>query len=260
MTNSTEGLRYEVADRVAQITLCQPDTLNALTPAMLEALPLLISRAAQDGARALLLTGEGRAFCSGARLGSDGTGERDLGMLIDRLYNPVAQALAASPIPIVTAMNGLAAGAGVGLALGADIVIAARSSYLLLAFANIGLVPDAGSTWLVAKAVGRARALELALLAERLPAERAYELGLVTRVADDTSVLAEASAVAHKLAAMPTRALGLIRRQVRVALDDGFDATLAEERRNQHAAGFTSDHAEGVAAFREKRPPRFTGT
>lgn len=257
--NEIEGLGYDVEDAVAHVTLRQPESLNALTPTMLEGLPVLLHRAVEDKARAILLTGEGRAFCSGARLGGDGVGERDLGAVIDRLYNPLVRALADSPIPIVTALNGLAAGAGVGIALGADIVVAARSSYLLLAFANIGLVPDAGSTWLIAQAIGRARTLEMALLAERLPAERAQQYGLVARVVDDAAVHTEALAVARKLAAMPTLALGLIRRQVRTALGDGLDATLDAERAHQQRAGYSADHTEGVRAFREKRPPNFTG-
>lgn len=264
MPEDTDEIRYSLDGGVARITLAAPDKLNSLSPAMLGALPAIVGRAQDGGARCILLSGEGRAFCSGARLGGDGAGGgaggRDLGNVIDTYYNPIARAFADSSIPVVTALNGLAAGAGVGLALSGDIVIAARSAYLLLAFANIGLVPDAGSTWLVAQSVGRARALELALLAEKLPAEEAQTAGLIARVVSDDELAEESAAVAARLASMPTRALGMIRKQVRLALDAGLHASLEAERDNQRIAGQTEDHREGVRAFMEKRPALFTGT
>lgn len=259
MSDVADELRYELVDGVARITLAAPDKLNSLSPEMLAGIPGLIRRAHDDGARCILLSAEGRAFCSGARLGASGARGRDLGDVIDQYYNPIARSLATSEMPIVTALNGIAAGAGVGLALGADIVIAARSASLLLAFANVGLVPDCGSTWLIAQSLGRAKTLELALLAERLPAEKAAEMGLVARVVDDVALAQEAGAVALKLAAMPTKALGMIRKQVRRALDEGFEGSLAAERENQRIAGFSADHGEGVKAFLEKRKPDFKG-
>ena len=259
MPNDSPEIRWDHADGIARITLAAPDKLNSLSPDMLDTLPALVARAHDEQARVILLTGEGRAFCTGARLGANGAGGRDLGDVIDRYYTPLASAFAESDIPIVTALNGLAAGAGVGLALAGDIVVAARSAYLLLAFANIGLVPDAGSTWLVARSLGRARTLEMALLAERLPVEQAAAHGLISRVVDDGRLPSESLAIATKLAAMPTRALGMIRRQVRAALDEGFTASLAHERDNQRAAGNTEDHREGVQAFLDKRKPAFTG-
>lgn len=259
MQQSSDELRYSMEDGIARITLAAPAKLNSLSTEMLEGIPRLIERAHSDCARAILLTGEGRAFCSGARLSGGSSGKRDLGQTIDTLYNPLARSFSNSSIPLVTAMNGLAAGAGVGLALCGDIVIAARSSYLLLAFANIGLVPDAGSTWLIAQSIGRARTLEMALLAEKISAEKAAAIGLIARVVEDNMVESEALAVARRLASMPTAALGLIRKQVRVALDDGFDASLEAERDHQRIAGMTEDHQEGVRAFAEKRAPEFKG-
>jgi 2-(1,2-epoxy-1,2-dihydrophenyl)acetyl-CoA isomerase len=243
---------------VAVIRLNRPDELNAVTPDMLDLLAATFHRAAADGARAALITGQGRAFCAGASLSSGGAAG-DLGEKLVLHYNPVAEAMANLPIPIVSAVNGPAAGAGVSFALGADIVIAARSAYLLLAFANIGLVPDAGATWLIAKGAGRAKLLEMALLGERLPAHEALEAGLVTRVVDDGVVFDTAMAFAHRLAAMPTIALGLIRAQVKAALSGTLSETLALEAAHQARAGSSEDFREGVTAFLQKRKPEFRG-
>jgi 2-(1,2-epoxy-1,2-dihydrophenyl)acetyl-CoA isomerase len=244
---------------VGRITLNRPDQLNALTPDMLLAIPAALARLPSEGARVILLDARGRGFCSGAALGTRGNDTPDLGDKIDAFYNPLARGFADCAVPIVSAINGAAAGAGASIALAADIVVAARSAYLMLAFARIGLVPDAGATWLVAKSAGRLKALEMALLGEKMGAEEALACGLVTRVVDDAALTSTAADIAGRIAAMPTLAMGLIRRQVRVALDEGFDATLATERAHQSRAGFTEDHAEGVRAFREKRAPSFNG-
>jgi 2-(1,2-epoxy-1,2-dihydrophenyl)acetyl-CoA isomerase len=245
---------------IALLTLNAPDRLNAFSNAMIAALTRALMEAAETGARVVVITGTGRGFCSGATVTGDELGGSDLGDLIDAYYNPLALALADSPIPIVTAVNGVAAGAGASLALAGDIIIAARSAYLMLAFSRIGLVPDMGASWLVARGAGRVKALEMALLGEKLSAEEALAAGLVTRVVEDEALPEEAMATARKIAALPPIALGMIRRQIRAALDTEYGAMLAIERDNQRLAGFTRDHVEGITAFREKRMPLFDGT
>lgn len=258
-----QTILFDLSDNIATITLNRPDKLNALTPRVFEEASEAIDTALTQGARALVLTGAGKAFCSGADLKPDDYGyaglPEDLGELLDTHYNPFVQKLAALDIPIVAAINGPAVGAGLGIALTADITVAARSAYMLLAFVNIGLVPDAGATWLVAKGVGRTKALEMALLGDRISADEALQAGLITRVADDESVAAEAQAIARKLASGPTIAIGMIRKQVAAALNQTFGETLATERANQTKAGRTADFKESITAFAEKRPPVFKG-
>jgi 2-(1,2-epoxy-1,2-dihydrophenyl)acetyl-CoA isomerase len=243
---------------VAKVTLNRPDKLNSFTPAMMARLPDVLAEAVDGGARAIIVTGAGRAFCSGASLEGGGPSSGDPGEQLNQ-YNRFARAIAELPVPVVTAVNGAAAGAGASIAFSGDIILAARSSYFMLAFAKIALVPDMGATWLVTHAAGRVRALEMALLAEKMPAEEAHRVGLVTRVVEDERLMQTAEEVAHKLAAMPTRTLGLIRRQVMQAMEQTFDESLDLECKHQAIAAETEDFKEGTTAFREKRAAKFVG-
>lgn len=255
----SDMLRTERDGDVFTLTITRDERMNALTPELLIEVREAMERAVSEGARAIVWTGEGRAFSSGADMAAEGSLPDDLGELLDSAYNPLAQTIADLPVPLVVAVNGAAVGAGMGFALAGDIVIAERSAYFLLAFANIGLVPDAGSTWMVARAVGRARALDLALTGRKLEAEEAQAMGLIARVVDDGTSLAEAQALAQRFAAGPSIALGLIRKQVAHALEHDFAASIAEEARNQRSAGRSADFREAVNAFGEKRPPQFKG-
>lgn len=245
---------------VATITIARPERLNALSARTLEELREAVEESGRSGARCLLLTGEGRGFSSGADLGGDGGGlPEDAGEALEKYYNPLVEAIFASPVPVVAAVNGPAAGAGCSLALAADIVIAARSAYFLQAFVNIGLIPDAGATWLLPRLAGRARAMEMMLLGERVPAERALEWGLISRVVEDEALESEAVALATRLAQGPTVALGLIRRLAREAGHLPLGEALAAERAAQRTAGETQDFKGAVMAFLQKQQPRFEG-
>ena len=257
-------LLVDKSDGIATITLNRPERLNALSAdLMVELLQALTEVEADAGIRCLLLTGAGRGFCSGADLASgdlmqDG-GPPDLGKALHTNYHPVIRKLAAYRMPIVCAVNGPAAGAGMSLALTGDIVIAAKSATFLQAFANIGLVPDAGSTYFLPRLVGSARALGLTMLGEPLPAETAAAWGLVWKCVDDAALLDEARKVAKKFASGPTVGLGQIRKLIRQSAGNGLDAQLEAEREAQVIAGRSRDFIEGVMAFLQKRAAKFTG-
>ncbi|HEY0446038.1 MAG TPA: enoyl-CoA hydratase-related protein [Allosphingosinicella sp.] len=244
---------------VATVTLARPETLNALSAQTVDELRAAVEAAAGSGARCLLITGEGRGFSSGADLASGGGLPDDAGAALEKHFNPLVEAIFALPIPVVAAVNGPAAGAGCSLALSADIVIAARSAYFLQAFVNIGLIPDAGATWLLPRLAGRARAIEMMMLGERVPAETARDWGLISRVVEDEHLASEAVALATRLAQGPTVALGLIRRLARDAEQCALSDALGAERVAQREAGRTDDFKQAVAAFLQKRQPRFEG-
>ncbi|MBV9584491.1 MAG: 2-(1,2-epoxy-1,2-dihydrophenyl)acetyl-CoA isomerase [Alphaproteobacteria bacterium] len=241
-----------------RITLNRPERLNALTTEMAAALSSALDEAEADkNCRALLLTGAGRGFCAGQDLHEIvGASASDLERLLEH-YHPLILKIRALPIPVVCAVNGVAAGAGANLALSGDIVLAARSASFVQAFARIGLVPDCGGTWFLPRLVGTARARALALLAEPLPAETAAEWGLVWRMVEDDRLMPEAEALATRLAAQAGAALALTKRALDAALGNTLAQQLDLEGELQREAGAHPDHAEGVRAFLEKRPAVF---
>ncbi|PWR23889.1 enoyl-CoA hydratase/isomerase [Zavarzinia compransoris] len=265
MSYAFEKITVDLDDGLMTLTLNQPAALNAVSKAMIReiAAALAIAEDPAQGARALLITGAGRGFCAGANLadpdGLSGDGVPDVGSVLEEFYNPVFKRLRDLRIPIVTAVNGPAAGVGMSFALIGDIVVAAKSASFLQAFAKIGLVPDGGSSWLLPRLVGRARALELALLAEKLPAEKALDWGLINRVVEDADLLPVATGIARKLAKGPTKAIGYIRKMMQASFENSYDQQLDLERQLQRAAGQTADFQEGVAAFLQKRPAQYSG-
>lgn len=256
-------IRVEVDGGVATLALADPAVLNAISPEMLEGLLAALDAVEdpQHAVRCLLLTGEGRAFCAGANLTGVGPGARsdDVGGVLETHYHPVFRRLRDLRMPIVSAVNGVAAGVGMSLALMGDMVLAARSAYFLQAFRRIGLVPDGGSTWLLPRLIGTARARELSLLGEKLPAEQALAWGLVNRVHPDGDLLREATSLAADLATGPTRSLAAIRRLYWASPDNTYEQQLDLERSLQREAGRTRDAREGIRAFLEKRKPEFRG-
>lgn len=244
---------------VAVVSLNDPNSLNALTERMIEALDEALSAAATT-ARAVVLRGAGRGFCAGFNIGptldvSDPL--LDAGAVLESHVNGIMLKLRGSPIPIVTAIRGVAAGAGAALALAGDLIVAGTNTYFLQAFVRVGLVPDAGVSWLLARSISRVRAMELTLLGDRLDAATALSWGLVNRVVADEAVDTCAMALAEQLAAGPRRALARTREAVWSALEAPFAEQLALERRLQRDAGRTPEFREGVMAFREKRKPLF---
>jgi len=264
MSQKYEHIRLETSAGIAHLTLARPAALNALNRVMLGELIHALDAIRDAGdARVLLLRGEGRGFSSGADLSGGGTTAGtpnfDAGAVLEKFYNPLIERLFDFPLPIMAGVQGAVAGAGCMLALSADIVVAGRSAYFLQAFVNAGLVPDAGSMWLLPRLVGRARAQAMMMLAERIPAELARDWGLIYEVVDDDMLAKRSMDLARKLADGPTRAHRLIRQGIRQALESTLTEALAMERRAQREAGNSVDFLEGIAAFREKRPARFQG-
>jgi 2-(1,2-epoxy-1,2-dihydrophenyl)acetyl-CoA isomerase len=259
---SYETIRVEREGPLLTITLNRPERLNAMPPAMADE----IGQAFYDlgDARAVLITGEGKGFCSGADLSARGEasaldGKGGSHEALSNHYNPAVSHLIRAAVPVICAVNGPAAGVGCSLALAADFTIAAKSAYFLQAFVNIGLVPDGGSTWLLARAIGRARASRMMMLGEKISGEQAEQWGLIYKCVDDADLMTEARALAEKLANGPTIAYAQMKRNIATALDNNLQLVLLAEAEAQRVAGGTADAMEGGMAFLQKRKPEFKG-
>lgn len=260
-----EMITLAVAEDIATITLNRPERLNAMSPAMADEISAALDEALERGARAVLMTGEGRAFCSGADLagGRDrtkGVGGGDMAKIsLDEHYHPMMKKIADLPVPFITAVNGPAAGVGCSAALAGDFVIAGRSGYFLQAFVNIGLIPDGGATWMLPRQIGKARAFEMMMLGEKIPGAQALDWGLIYKVVDDAELMDEALALAKRLAEGPTFALGKMRKLARDNMDLGYHEALDAEADAQREAGNSQDAVIGAVAFLKKEKPQFTG-
>ena len=262
-TVSDQNILFDVSAGVARLTFNRPERLNSFNTAMHEEVHAALAAVKTAGARVLVITGAGRGFCAGQDLNdravAPGGAAPDLAASIEKHYKPLILALRELPLPVIAAVNGVAAGAGANIALACDLVIAARSASFVQAFAKLGLVPDSGGTWFLPRLVGSARALGLALLGEKLSAEQAAAWGLIWRCVEDTEFAPVVESLALQLAAAPTRGLA----RTKQAIYEGMNRTLREqldiERDYQGELGRSADYAEGVAAFTAKRTPRFTG-
>ncbi|KTT96920.1 enoyl-CoA hydratase [Sphingomonas yabuuchiae] len=250
-------LRTERRGDVLVLTLNRPDRLNAAPPALFDAIHEALDQ--RGDARAVLIAGEGRAFCSGADISGGDMGPDTVHRALVDHYNTTMLAMADLAIPVVSAVRGAAAGIGCSLALATDFCVASENAYFLHAFVNIGLVPDGGASWMLPRLIGRARAAEMMLLGERVSATRALDWGMIHKVVADDRLDAEAFALAERLAAGPSVALGLMRRALHAGFDSNYATALAREAEDQRSARATQDGEEGGRAFFEKRPPRFQG-
>jgi 2-(1,2-epoxy-1,2-dihydrophenyl)acetyl-CoA isomerase len=260
---SPETILFDVDEGVARLTFNRPDKLNSFNVKMHKEIRQALSDLSAGGARVLVLTGAGRAFCAGQDLGdravAPGAAGVDLGESIERYYKPLVLALQRLPMPVIAAVNGVAAGAGANIALACDVVIAARSAAFVQAFARLGLVPDSGGTWSLPRLLGNARALGLALLGEKLAAEQAAAWGMIWQCVDDAELAPTVDAFARRLAAAPTRGLAATKQAIYGSWHRTMEEQLDIERDLQRELGRSADYAEGVAAFSEKRAPVFKG-
>jgi len=259
---SYETIIVERDGPLLTITLNRPERLNAMAPAMADEIGAAFY--SLDDARAVLITGAGKGFCSGADLSARGeasalAAKGGSHRALQNHYNPAISHVMRSPVPVICAVNGPAAGVGCSLALAADFTIAAKSAYFLQAFVNIGLVPDGGSTWLLARAIGRARATRMMMLGEKIGAQQAEEWGLIYKAVDDDALMGEARALAERLANGPTLAYATMKRNIALALDGALPEVLIAEAEGQRIAGASEDAMEGGMAFLQKRKAEFKG-
>jgi 2-(1,2-epoxy-1,2-dihydrophenyl)acetyl-CoA isomerase len=258
------SILYSCANGIARVTLNRPDRLNSFTAQMHEALRDALGKVRADAsARVLLLTGAGRGFCAGQDLSDRAVAPSaapiDLGASIENFYRPLVLGLQSMPVPVICAVNGVAAGAGANIALACDLVIAAKSASFIQAFCKIGLIPDSGGTYFLPRLVGTARALGLAMLGDKLPAQQAADWGLIWKCVDDADLSPLVETLAAQLAQAPTQALVATRRALHASSHATLEAQLDLERDVQRKLGQSADYREGVAAFLAKRPPQFTG-
>ena len=258
-----ETMLFDFDGAFARLTLNRPERLNSFNLAMhAEVSDALDRLEAADSLRVLLITGAGRGFCAGQDLSDRSVAaddDVDLGASLEDRYNPLIRRLTRLPAPVICAVNGVAAGAGANLAFAADIVLAARSAKFIQSFANIGLVPDSGGTWILPRALGLPRAMALALTGQPLTAEQAESWGLIWKAVDDGDLQAEAETLGRRFSVAPTRGLAATKLALRHAFETSLDRQLDVERDQQRALGHSADYREGVAAFLEKRPAAFTG-
>jgi len=257
------NILFSLAGGIARVTLNRPDRLNCFNTEMHLELRDALSRTSDGHARVLLLTGAGRGFCAGQDLSDRNVaadGEPvDLGLTIETFYKPLILSLRALQMPVICAVNGVAAGAGVSIALACDLVLAARSAVFIQAFCKIGLLPDSGATWVLPRLVGTARSMGLAMLGDKLSAEQAEAWGLIWRCVDDDKLMAEAEKLATHFSTAPTKGLARTKQALYASSGNSLEQQLELERGCQQELGFGHDYREGVAAFMEKRSPRFTG-
>ncbi|MGI9287947.1 MAG: 2-(1,2-epoxy-1,2-dihydrophenyl)acetyl-CoA isomerase PaaG [Pseudomonadales bacterium] len=261
---SYETIQFEINEGVASLTLDRPDSLNSFTSEMHEEVRAALEEVKKDkSARCLLLTGNGRGFCAGQDLNDravvSGAEAPDLGESVEKNYNPLIRTLSTLEMPVICAVNGVAAGAGASIALACDIVLAARSAKFIQAFCKIGVIPDSGGTWNLPRAVGLPRAKGLALLGDKLSAEQAETWGMIWKCVDDDKLLDEALSLAKHFASQPTKGLAFIKRALLASTSNTLEDQLELEKESMRAAGQTQDYREGVAAFMAKRPPVFKG-
>lgn len=259
-----QTIRVDVRNSVGYLTFNRPKQLNSFNETMHQAVAQTLKAWSTDPTiRAVVISGEGRGFCAGQdlndRVVDPNADLPDLGLSIEKYYNPMIKMITEMPKPVICAVNGVAAGAGANIALACDIVIAAKSASFIQVFCRLGLVPDSGGTWILPRLVGRAQAMGLAMLGDKVSAERAVQLGMIWQVVEDDQLTAEAEKLAEHLAKQPTYGLSLIKKAIHAAADNSLDEQLILERDLQRLAGRSSDYREGVQAFMQKRTPEYSG-